>query len=527
MDKRIKRGIVFLFLFLSGCSLKELEKSADKEVYEIIREKKIEISDDSIPEEYVKLDDETSNETILFNLKDAIVFAANNNRDYKSKQEDIYLNILNLTYQRYFFKTKYNLAGNVTYNKKDEKSISGALSFNMLKWLATGAQITFDTSKDFLRYLTGDSAKDIPTIISLNLVQPLLKGSGRAISQENLIQSERDSIYAIRTFIRYQNSFSVDIAEKFLNLLLRKNSAENIYNNYESLKSTRERIEKLAEAGRLPPFQVDQAKQSEYAAYQNWVRNYNAYITALDNFKITLGLSPESKLAMDGQFLDYLINSGIDKPNINISDFLLKALIKRFDLLTSYDMIEDSKRVLNVAINDLKPELNLKLGAVSSTEAKSYPSLNIKDTNYQAGIVFNLPFNKLQERNKYKRALIDLDRKERNFENMKNNIVLEITQQYNYLEEYYQTYLIQLNSLTLAQKRIESTNLLLQAGRATTRDLLEAEESYLQAKNSLSSSVVNYMISYLKFLYATENIELDETGLWKGDIYEKITKENI
>jgi|LSQX01.1.fsa_nt_gb outer membrane protein TolC len=527
MKRMIKVPAIFIFLFFSGCSLKDLEKNADKEVYGIIEEKKIEISKELVPEELVKLDDGSSGETIFVNMKDAIIFAVKNNRDYKSKQEDVYLNILNLTYQRYLFRTRYNISGNVGWNKAGDETVSGSLGLNVFRWLATGAQITFDMTKDFLHYLTGDKSSDLPTIISLNLLQPLLRGAGRAIAQENLVQAERDAIYSIRNFIRYQNSFSVDTTERYLSLLLKKNSAENIYNNYESLKATRERVENLSEAGRLPPFQVDQAKQSEFAAYQNWVRANNSYITSLDSFKIFLGLPAESNLNMDGQLLEHLINVGIDKPEIKISEYLATTLQKRLDLLTYYDRVEDAKRGINIALDELKPEVNVRLGVKSSLETKSFPDLDIKDPTYNTRLTFNLPLNKLPERNKYKRALLDLNRKERDFESMRNNIILEVSQQYNNLEEFYQSYLIQLNSLNLAEKRIESTNLLLQAGRATTRDLLEAEESYLQAKNALSSSVVNFLISHLKFLYATENLELDNTGLWKGDLYEKITKQNI
>ena len=57
------------------------------------------------------------------------------------------------------------------------------------------------------------------------------------------------------------------------------------------------------------------------------------------------------------------------------------------------------------------------------------------------------------------------------------------------------------------------------------KDLLEAQESYLNAKNSLSTAIVNYLVSYLEFLRDTETLEIDENGVWKGDLYEKISGE--
>ena len=528
MNRISKWGGIFIFLFFSGCSIKNLEKNADKEVYGIIADKKIQMADDTIPEDLRVISDSIQGETVFLDMKDAIILAAKNNKAYRSKEEDVYLNILDLTYQRYLFRRRYNMGGDIGWDKNgDDESISGGLNLTLLRWLARGAQITFDISQDFIKYLTGNKDKDLQAMMDLDILQPLLRGAGRSIAQEDLLQSERSAIYAIRSFIRYQNSFSVVSTETFLTLLLSNNNAENIYNNYKSLKNTRERIEMLGEAGRQPSYEVDQARQSEFAAYQNWVRAHNSYATALDNFKVFLGLPVHTNLVLDKSLLEHLIDTGIDKPELALSEFLTNALSKRLDLLTELDKVEDAKRKLNIALDDLKPRVDLQVKVVTSTEPKPYANIDFEQPSYSAGIVFDLPLDRLPRRNTFKRALIDLNRKQRNFEDKRDNIILEIMQQYRNLEQYYQSYLIQLNSLKLAEKRIESTNLLLQAGRATTRDVLDAEESYLDAKNSLSSSVVSYIVTYLKFLYAAECIELDERGIWKGDLYEKITKKNI
>jgi len=527
MEKILKCVFFVIFLLMSGCSLKNLERSADREVSSIMSEKMKKIEGEKVPGFIPGIDESSRSETVFLTLKDAIVLAAKNNREYKSRQEDIYLNMLDLTYQRYLYRTRFGLTGDAGWDKGDGESFSGGLNLRLLRWLAQGAQITMNISEDFIKYLTGDRRKDVQTIISMNILQPLLRGAGKAIAQEDLVQAERSAIYSLRNFIRYQNSFSVDTTEKYLALLLSRNNLQNIYNNYESLKSARERMEMLADAGRQPPYEVDQARQSEFAAYQNWLRAKNAYETLMDNYKVFLGLARKDVLALDDRLLEHLIDSGIEKPAIEPQEFMDAALMKRLDLMTDYDEVEDARRRINVALNRMKPRIDAELSVTGSTETRSYPNLDFNQPSYRAGIIFDLPLDRLPDRNNYKKALIDLNKRQRDFESRRDSIILEVDQQYRNLGEYYQSYLIQLNSLKLAEKRIESTNLLLQAGRATARDLLEAEESYLQAKNSLSASVTNYLVSYLKLLYSAERLELDDTGLWKGDLYEKITKEDI
>ncbi|MBN1444743.1 MAG: TolC family protein [Candidatus Omnitrophica bacterium] len=528
---KIERGIIFFIpVFLavfSGCSGKYLEKSADRQVHEIIEEKKASMQDDVLPEtSLAHISDSVSSETIRLELKDAIILASKNNRTYKSNRESVYLNILDLTYQRYLFGNRYGLGGDVSWSKNGDENISGGLGFNLIRWLSTGAQITFDIAKDFVRYLTGDADTDIGTIVAMNILQPLLKGAGREIAQEDLIQAERDAVYGIRSFLRYRKNFSIDTTEKFLQILLTKNRTDNYYNNYNSLKITRERIEMLAEAGRLPPFQVDQARQNEYAAYQRWINAQNSYVSALDNFKIFLGIPMESVVSPDETLLERLVEAGITEPDIDVNEFIGNAVKKRLDLLTDYDRVEDSKRQIKIALNNLKPRVDLIMNVTASTDEEDHPTVDFRNFSYRAGVEFDLPLSKLPERNSYKRALISLNSAQRNFENKRDTVILDVFQQSRNLEEYYQSYVIQKNSLLLAGKRIESTDLLLQAGRATTRDLLDAEESYLSAKNDLASAVVNYIVSYLKFLYSSEYLEVDDEGMWKGELYENITKEN-
>lgn len=519
-----KRGVIFVFIFLlAGCSTRYLEKSADKEVSAIIEQKQGKIKNDTLPENAIT--DETSSETVILDLKSATSLAKKNNRTYKSKQEDVYLNILDLTYQRYLFKTRYGLGGSVYMDKGDGESVSGKVNFKLLRWLATGAQITFDITKDFISYLTGDKRTDFQTIVSLDILQPLLKGAGRTIAQEDLIQAEREAVYTIRDFIRYQKGLAIETSEKFLNIILLQKRMENFYNNYQSIKATRERIEMLASAGRLPPLQVDQAKQNEYTAYQRWVNAENSYLSALDNFKIFLGLSTKSYLSIKDTFVENTMETGIIERNIDIKSYIDYALKKRLDLLTYYDRVEDAKRKIQVALNRLKPEVNLIVRITGSTDIHSYPSIELNEPSYRMGIEFDLPLDKIPNRNYYKKALIDLNRKQRDFENKRDTVILEVYQQYRNLQEYYQSYLTQQNSLLLAKKRVESTDLLLQAGRATTRDILEAEEAYLAAKNELATAVINYLLSYLRFINSAEMLELDEKGMWE-EIYEKMA-ENI
>ncbi|MGB9641891.1 MAG: TolC family protein [Candidatus Ratteibacteria bacterium] len=517
--------ILIVAAVLCGCGVSYYEKSADREVSSILKEKQQPAEKGKIKS--AGLEDETRKETVFLTLKDALILAAKNNREYQSAKEDVYLSALSLTYQRYLYGTQRDASGSIQWNSASgEDKVSGNLNLSLVKWLAQGAKITFDIGQYLTKYLTGTKENIYQTALSLNIFQPLFQGAGRLVAQENLVEAERNVVYQIRLFLRYQKNFSVQVAQKYFNIILAKNNLDNYWQNYIFLKDTRERIEMLAEAGRIPPLQADQARQNEYRAYQQWIQAGNNYKQQEDEFKIFLGLSPETVIVLDKKSLEIFLEKGLSPIDMKAESAIEYALNNRLDLMTYSDYVDDAERNLAIAKNLLRSKIDFSGKVSSSTEEKSTFDLELKQPSYSAGIDFELPAGKISDRNRYKQALINLERKKRDFTLKRENIKLEILNSLRALEEAYQSYIVQKNSLELATRRVESTDLMLQAGRATTRDLLEAQESFLGAKNSLSSAIVNYLVSYLEFLRNTEQLQLDNSGVWKGDLYEKVIGEN-
>jgi outer membrane protein TolC len=62
--------------------------------------------------------------------------------------------------------------------------------------------------------------------------------------------------------------------------------------------------------------------------------------------------------------------------------------------------------------------------------------------------------------------------------------------------------------------RVESTTLLLEAGRSTTRDLLEAQDALLQAQNNLTAALVSHAIAKLSFFRDVGILQVRPDGMW-------------
>ena len=55
--------------------------------------------------------------------------------------------------------------------------------------------------------------------LTFNIVQPLLNGFGPLVTKEPLRQAERNMIYAVRDFKRYQQDFVIDISSQYYSVL--------------------------------------------------------------------------------------------------------------------------------------------------------------------------------------------------------------------------------------------------------------------------------------------------------------------
>ncbi|MCK5804558.1 MAG: TolC family protein, partial [Lentisphaeria bacterium] len=119
------------------------------------------------------------------------------------------------------------------------------------------------------------------------------------------------------------------------------------------------------------------------------------------------------------------------------------------------------------------------------------------------------------ERNAYRAAILALEESVRVFQKEEDQVKLDVRRRLRDLEEARESVLIQTQAVTLAESRVRSTDLFLQAGRAAIRDVLDAQESLLSAQNSLSSALVGYRVAELEIQRDMGVLEVSVGGAWQ------------
>ncbi len=462
-------------------------------------------------------------EAELLSLSDTLAIAMANSRSYQTRKESLFIEALNLTEVQKDFNVNYSgsaYARSSSTSFKDgttetfgDNGVNSGFDLGVSKLLATGARVSMGFSQDALRFFTNPDASSANNALSFSIVQPLLNGFGPLVTKEPLRQAERNMVYAVRDFKRYQQNFVIDITSQYYSTLRSFDQLANERKNYESSIANREQSESYAKAGRIAAFEAAQARQSELNAADRWTVSQADYQTTLDDFRFTLGLPIELNVEPDPQELRNLEQRGLVEVDIALDAAVVSAASNRLDLVSQREQVEDKVRKLEIQRRDFLPNLD-----VAYNVEKEFDSASGADVSQNLSVGLDLPFEWTEKRNRYRIAQITLDRERRTLEEDESDVQRSVRDLWRKLERNRSVYKNRLLSVKLAKRRVENTTLLLKQGKALTRDLLDAQDDLLSSENEATLSLVDYTINRLRFWDAIERFEIDPKGMW----YEKM-----
>jgi len=524
-------GIAVIFGITGACSPEQYKAQADKEVYQIVNSKWQDgfghksnyiINDSNIPPppDDIRIELAVPASGVI-SLAQAVAIATAYNREYQGQKEQLYLKALDLTLVHHQFARQWFGTVDAKYisDSEDEK-VASDVGVGFQQLLADGAKISIDIAMDWTRFLTGDPRTSLASILSASATQPLLRGRGRQVVQENLTQAERDVLYQIRSFNRYRKAFVVSIADDYYRVLELKASVTNAENSYYRLVESRKRLEIEAEAGQARPFDVDEAEQQALGAENRWVQTQQSYERVLDEFKVTLSLPPNAEIELDQNELKALEEIGIIEPGYELDEAVETAFLRRLDLASSRDKTDDAARKVELAVDGLGIELNLLGSAgVGSTPETDFDRLQFHRGNYSLGLESNdLGLDRKAERNAYREALIALEQQLRQYEIDRDRMELDVRQALRALKAEAEQYRIQKMALDLAVRRLETQKLLLEIGQGNVRLLLESEGALLEAQNNVTSALVAHAIAKLGFFRDIGILQVKPDGMWEQQV---------
>lgn len=342
--------------------------------------------------------------------------------------------------------TQFTSLGRIRGGGADASLLTNDADFSLRRITTTGGTFAAGLANTIVWQFSGNDTSTNTSLLNFAISQPLLQFAGKARVMETLTRSERNLLANVRQYDRFRQGFYLNVATGsggggnlqraggffggsgltgffglgtggfggvgagistsggfaggggvgaqnaggFLGFLQQQQFIRNQRARIASLRDSWLQLEAAFDAKRLENrFQVDFARQAYYSGHSELLNLVAAYESALDFYKMRLGLPPDIPLELSDPFFEQfnLIDSGLTQ--------LQNEVAERFEALSAIgqgilapppdvaNLPDRLRRLQEVLANDLKTvEANLPARRLVLEELSQRPEL--KDQNFDS-----------------------------------------------------------------------------------------------------------------------------------------------
>ncbi len=456
---------------------------------------------------------ELSPDALRLDLPGALSFAIRHSREYRFEEEEYVLAGLRLLIERHRWGPRFfdDLSATIDADG-DNATFDSALrlvnEFGVTQRLPYGGEVSARAlaraTEDLHQRVAGENVQTAELIFSANI--PLLRGAGQ-VAREDRIQAERNLVYAARDFERFRRVFLFDIAREFLDLVVQTQVIKNAESQVQMREAAEERTQALVDAGREPPFGAAQAVGDTLEARDSLNLQRERFRLTVDRFKVRLAMPQDEPVIIETSMFD------IGPPKADLNAAVRAALSYRLDLQTRRDQLDDARRAVENARNDLLPDLDL-FGSVSiptdDERARAGLDFETDDSSFVASVTFGLPLDREIERLDVRRAQIILERATRDFTRFRDEVALGARASVRNVDVARFSVVLQDQNRVIAQRRVD----VIEAApdRATALERSDAIENLNRARDAYDRAVRDLRVGILRYLLETGRLRVQSDG---------------
>jgi outer membrane protein TolC len=201
-----------------------------------------------------------------------------------------------------------------------------------------------------------------------------------------------------------------------------------------------------------------------------------------------------------------------------VDDSIRVSLAARLDYMNTKDQFEDAVRQVDLAVNLLKPRVDLGASVAVNSDPNDNTGFPVPDFDryrWNAGLTIDPGLDRKAERNSYRSALISRNRAARAVEQQEDEIKLAVRDSWRTLDQAKRDFEISEIGVKLAERRVEEQNLLAELGRAKAQDQVDAQNDLINSKNQLTQALVTHTIARLQFWNNMGILYIKDNGQWE------------
>ena len=327
------------------------------------------------------------NGEVRLDKETAIDLALLHSPEYQAALENLYLAALSVSKERFRYDVQFFGGDSLLFtNRGSLRNDSGTVLTNdaaleAQKLFATGGELVAGLANTVTWSLAGADSWKIDSLINVGLTQPLLRGAGKKIVLEQLTQSERDFLAAVRQMVYFRQAYYVktvtgiqrvslpsgDVSANvptlsggFYGLISEQVQIENQRQNIVGLEDNYNRFQDYFSAGKVDVYQVQQTKQGLLDSQSSLLTRKGSFRTNIETYLRSLGMPPDLEVKIEDPLLEVfqLVSPSLIELREELNQLLITARQKdaRFDQTFADELKKicvKSESEINSIVNDL------------------------------------------------------------------------------------------------------------------------------------------------------------------------------
>ncbi|MCW5775624.1 MAG: TolC family protein [Phycisphaeraceae bacterium] len=452
-------------------------------------------------------------EYIPLTLDRAFEVAQLEGREYRDAEEDYLIAAIRLLIERHRWGPRLFNDSNVSLSGEgDDGRFDNAVRVvNTLRAnqrLPYGGQAearwVWRATQDLRSSVSGQYRQSSEIVFDANM--PLMRGAG-LVAQESLIQSERELVYAARDFEHFRRSHFVSVADDYFRLLQAAARINNQVSQLQSLRLFEEQQRAKFDAGRISQFDLNNATNRVLQAVSTLASLREQFTLQLDRYKVRLGIPVETSVRLSG------VSFGLTAPVVDLDEATRAALAFRLDLQNRRDRLLDAQRNVDVARNNLLPDLGVgaQVGIPTDPDAREGGvAFDPDETRYEASMTLSLPLDRQIERLQLRQSLLNRDRQQRSYERFSDDIVVDVRRRVREIDLARFRLELAERQVQINERRLEEQRI--RADLVDTRTQLDALTDLLNSQNDRDQALTDLRIAVLNYLLASGQLRVRLDG---------------
>jgi outer membrane protein TolC len=389
------------------------------------------------------------------------------------------------------------------YAQGTDGAVFGFEAAQRLPW--TGG--TLEAASNFAS--TPDSGTPVTRTAGAQVLirQPLLRGAGPNATFYDLTNSKRARQGQERSYELGRQRLAVQATAAFYNVIAQRQLltvARSSLKRSDSLKKASDARLQVGLASKLDVFRAElQTAQTEDAM----VRSEAALETALEQLRTLLALPPGEAVEPEAVVLKEAPSDELPPLEVLIT----RARAQRLEIQEARDQVDDARRTLSLARQNLWPQLDAVLGLQRLGSGPSFgDAWSFGDTRTTFAFATSYPLERSADRANKAVAELDLVARQRALDQRELDVEGEVRLAVREILRIRKSVDLQTQAVDVAAQQRRLATLRYERGLASNFDVVDAEGSLVLARSALVSLLASYKIAQVELERVTGDLAVAE-----------------